>query len=126
MSSGINFVVLDWSPDGTLLSGQNGVVGWVYSFETKSYRSIGPAGQTVQFLPDGRRVLVNRGAGLATVDWVTGAERPLLAIPGENISVARVSPDGKYVYFLHGEQSGDIWIARFDSGENSSSPAAAR
>jgi serine/threonine protein kinase len=120
-----NSVPLDWSSDGTLLSGQNGVIGWVYSFEKKTYKSLGPAGQTAQFLPDGRRLIVTRQGRLVTVDWMTGAERPLLAIPGEIIVNARLSPDGSFLYFLHGEQSGDIWIARFDSRDDTS-PTASR
>ena len=38
----------------------------------------------------------------------------VLAIDGEGISLARLSPDGTWLYFLHGSASGDIWTVRFD------------
>jgi hypothetical protein len=49
------------------------------------------------------------------VDLATGRAQPFLQIPGETIVQARISPDGTFVYFLHSEQSGDIWMASFDT-----------
>jgi hypothetical protein len=120
--SGTNLIPLNWSPDGTLLSGFNGLANWIYSFETQTYRvisgaastPIGGAGTTAQFLADSRRLLVTRQGRLVTLDLDTGATRDVLALPGEVISAARFSPDWSFVYFLHGSQSGDVWLARFD------------
>jgi serine/threonine protein kinase len=35
-------------------------------------------------------------------------------IDGEVVGTARLSPDGTWLYFLHGSASGDIWTVRFD------------
>ncbi len=48
------------------------------------------------------------------LDVETDAEREVLAIDGETIGTARLSPDGNWLYFLHGSASGDIWTVRFD------------
>ena len=49
------------------------------------------------------------------VDAVTGETRVLLSIPGEALTCPKLSADGKYLYFLRGTQSGDIWTVRFDA-----------
>ena len=93
---------------------------WVYSFETRAYRRVGArhcarrARFTAQWFPDGRRLLISRQGRVYALDVETGAEREVLAIDGEAIGTARLSPDGTWLYFLHGSASGDIWTVRFD------------
>ena len=112
---GPNFIPLDWSPDGRSLSGTSGPNVWVYSFETRAYRRIGTGGgSTAQWLPDSRRLLIARQGRVYALDVETGAEREVLAIDGEAIGTARLSPDGNWLYFLRGSASGDIWTVRFD------------
>ncbi len=112
---GGSFLPLDWSPDGRYLSGTAGPNVWVYSFETRAYRRVGTGGAfTAQWFPDGRRLLINRQGRVYAIDVETGAEREVLAIDGEVIGTARLSPDGNWLYFLHGSASGDIWTVRFD------------
>jgi Tol biopolymer transport system component len=109
------FIPQDWSPDGRTLSGTSGTAIWVYSFETRAYRRVGTADpRTAQWFPDGRRLLIHRQGRVYALDVETGAEREVLAIDGEAIGTARLSPDGTWLYFLHGSASGDIWTVRFD------------
>jgi Tol biopolymer transport system component len=110
------------------LSGLSGATIWVYSFETRTYRRVGSGGAfTAQWFADGRRLLVNRQGRVYALDVETGAERELLAIDGEAIGTARLSPDGNWLYFLHGSASGDIWTVRFDhdsATDGASQPSA--
>jgi Tol biopolymer transport system component len=121
---GASYVPLDWSPDGRSVSGLSGPNIWVYSFDTRTYRRAGApvaftalgaaVGLTAQWFADGRRLLVNRRGRVYALDVETGAEREVLAIDGEAIGTARLSPDGNWLYFLHGSASGDIWTVRFE------------
>jgi serine/threonine protein kinase/Tol biopolymer transport system component len=114
---GQSFIPLDWSPDGRSLSGVSDATVWVYAFETRAYRRVGTGGaSTAQWFPDGRRLLIGRQGRVYALDVETGAEREVLAIAGEEIRAARLSPDGNWLYFLHGSASGDIWTVRFDHG----------
>ncbi len=115
---GGSFLPLDWSPDGRYLSGTAGPHVWVYSFETRAYRRVatGAGAFAAQWFPDGRRLLITRQGRVYALDVETGAERELLAIDGEAITTARLSPDGNWLYFLHGSAIGDIWTVRFDDG----------
>jgi Tol biopolymer transport system component len=113
---GPSFIPLDWSPDGRSVSGVSGSTVWLYSFETRAYRGFSTPGGlfTAQWFPDGRRLLISRRGRVYAHDVETGAEREVLAIDGETIGAARLSPDGNWLYFLHGSASGDIWTVRFD------------
>ena len=107
----------------------SGTAIWVFSFETRTYRRAGTGGGafTAQWFPDGRRLLINRQGRVYALDVETGAEREVLAIDGEAIGTARLSPDGTWLYFLHGSASGDIWTVRFDhdaATDGASQPSA--
>ena len=105
---------VDWSPDGHLLAATAVGKMWLYSFDTKTYRSITDVGgQFGTWLPDGRRMIVGRQGRLFVTDTSSGETRPLFAIPGEAIAGARLSADASYLYFTHGTTSGDIWVVRF-------------
>ena len=43
-----------------------------------------------------------------------------LEIPGAILDRPRLNADGSYLYFLRGEQSGDVWIVRFGHAEGGS------
>ncbi len=108
------FVLFDWSRDGEWLAGTAAGSTWVYSFASRTYRSLGPL-TAPQWLPDSRRVIGHRQGRLVIVDAASAKGHEVLAIPGENLSVARLSPDAKLLYFLRGNSSGDIWTVRFGS-----------
>ena len=63
---------------------------------------------------------------MAALDVETGAEREVLSMNGEVIGPARLSPDGHYLYFLHGNSSGDIWTVRFDHDSATDAPRPER
>jgi Tol biopolymer transport system component len=103
-----------WSADGKLLGGTTLAAAWVYSFETRTYRSF-PALNTahVSWLPDSRRFVGTQQGKVLVVDSQSGMTREIFEIPGEAIGTARVTDDGSYLYITHGNASGDIWTARF-------------
>jgi hypothetical protein len=113
--AGNNLTPTDWSPDGMFLSGTSGSALWVFSFAGQQFRTIGPTtggGQTAQFLPDGRRLLKQTRGQLYLVDRMTDQATELLSLPRESIGAARFNSDWTYLYFLHGTQAGDVWLAR--------------
>ena len=115
--------LLEWSPDGRQLTGTNGTGGiaWMYSFDTKSYTKVAESlSGSIVWLPDRRRMIAARDGRLYILDTATGEARLLLAIPGEVLDGPRLSPDGSFLYFVRGEESGDVWIARFDQAEGRS------
>jgi Tol biopolymer transport system component len=116
--------LVEWSPDGRHLTGTNGTGGiaWLYSFDTKKYAKVAEnlSGERVEWLPDRRRMIVAREGRLYILDTATGEARLLLEIPGEILDRPRLSPDGSSLYFVRGEQSGDVWIAQFDQAEGRS------
>jgi Tol biopolymer transport system component len=116
--------LVEWSPDGRHLTGTNGTGGiaWLYSFDTKKYAKVAEnlSGERVEWLPDRRRMIAAREGRLYILDTATGEARLLLEIPGEILDRPRLSPDGSSLYFVRGEQSGDVWIAQFDQAEGRS------
>ena len=105
---------LDWSPDGRQLAGAAAGKLWLYSFETKAYRTVTDvSGQFAAWLPDNRRVIMGRQGRLFVTDTLSGESRQLFAIPGEQLGQARLTADSAYLYFAHGTTSGDIWLVRF-------------
>jgi Tol biopolymer transport system component/predicted Ser/Thr protein kinase len=112
---------LGWSPDGRQLTGTNGTGGiaWLYSFDTKTYTKVAEnlSGERVEWLPDRRRMIAAREGRLYIFDTATGEARLLLDMPGEVLDGPQLSPDGSSLYFVRSEQSGDVWIARFDPAE---------
>ena len=65
-------------------------------------------------------MIAAREGRLYILDTATGEARLLLDIPGEVLDVPQLSPDGSFLYFVRGEQSGDVWIAQFDQAEGKS------
>jgi Tol biopolymer transport system component len=122
---GGTFVVLDWSPDSRSIVGTSGAGVWMYSLDARSYRAIGRAsGTSVQWLPDGRRLLFARQGRLYVRDLAADTEREIMSLPGEAIAAIGLSPDASYVYFTRGNQSGDIWLVRFEDGVTAAATAA--
>jgi Tol biopolymer transport system component len=111
---GGGFIASDWSRDGKHLTGWSAGFIWVYSFESRTFRQVTDGSSTAQWLPDSRRILTQRQGRMRIVDATSGEGREVLAIPGEPITASRLSPDGKFVYFLRGSSSGDIWTVRLE------------
>ena len=73
-----------------------------------------PPLSAARWLSDGHRVLAQRNGILLLIDTVSGHARDVLAIPGENLSAPVPTVDDRFLYFLRGTASGDIWLVRFD------------
>ena len=110
---------LEWSLDNRqlLLQVLPGML-WSYSFDTQQYRAlIDMSGQFASWLPEGHRVLLSRKGRLAIFDPMSAESHDVLSIPGETITGGRVTRDGSFVYFLHGAQTGDIWLTKFTAAD---------
>jgi Tol biopolymer transport system component len=110
-------VLLGWSRDGRALYGASGGNLWMLTLASGQYRRLAAGVQpfSASWLPDDRRLLLNREGRLVLLDTGSGVEREVLALRGESIGMASLSPDANYLYFLRGSTTGDIWLARFDA-----------
>jgi Tol biopolymer transport system component len=115
------FVDASWSPDGRSLAGLStrtsdvskidGV--FIYSFETKRFEKISDDAATlfssVQWLPDGKRVLYPYKDRVVLVDLSTKQRRaitPPIAGPFQFV----ISPDGRALYIRTSRIEGDVWL----------------
>lgn len=110
----------DWSPDGRslLINSIGGGSTWLYSRDTQRYRRLvdiaGSGGASGVWLGDGRRIVfVNRGR-LFVTDVASPSPHEILALPGEGLTMPRVTADGSQLFFLRATSDGDIWLMRFD------------
>ena len=130
------FVALDWSADGRSIAGMlvspAGERGGIAAFdlEDDTYTTILDFGTWPQWLPDSRRLVFQspprsdassgheypRGEGLFVMDRATRAVRELLAMPEITLAYPSVSPDGKWIVFVHMAPKADIWILTRDAG----------
>ena len=118
-TGGYTFAISDWSPNGREVIGHTGGANsrlWVFSLDSQNYRVVAgdPPLSAARWLSDGHRVLAQRNGILLLIDTVSGHARDVLAIPGENLSAPVPTVDDRFLYFLRGTASGDIWLVRFD------------
>ncbi len=117
--TGVAFWPSSFSPDGRQLAGilpsaTNVVTGAaIYTIADRTYRKL-PADDpaNLQFLPDGRRVLVAASRGLGVLDLPSGRLRPLVpATEGSEIVWAALSRDGRHLAWHERADESDIWLA---------------
>jgi Tol biopolymer transport system component len=117
--SGPPMVVMSWSPDGTMLTGQAGYPGTgvvVYSFETESYQRLTDFGEWPVWLPDSRRIMfVYEGKRFFVVDRESKETREIFSVRRDVIGPPRISGDGSQVYFSRRVTEADIWLLSFDA-----------
>jgi Tol biopolymer transport system component len=120
------FLPYAWSPDGRLLAGgqRRGFSGALYGrrgvvlFEpgTGRDRLVSEDGNSPEWLPDSRRLLMGSGGAIVALDTVTGATRAVLAeagLPqswGHEIALTR---DGRRLAWIESQGEGDVWILEF-------------
>jgi Tol biopolymer transport system component/DNA-binding winged helix-turn-helix (wHTH) protein len=118
------FEAANWSPDG------RSIAGWelrgdgkftgisVYSFETGRYTHLTDFGHEPTWLKDSRRLLFNNAPATdATVYLLDTASRkfhPVFSLPQNQIQVAEISPDNRWIYYNLNVDEADIWLASLD------------
>jgi serine/threonine protein kinase/Tol biopolymer transport system component len=116
------FIDPSWSPDGRSLGGLSirtsdirkfdGV--FVYSLDARRYEKISddPAAifSSVQWLPDGKRVLYGYKNRIVLVDVATKQRREIPLPAAGEFGEFKLSPDGRALYVLTFRNEGDVWL----------------
>jgi Tol biopolymer transport system component len=109
------FLASDWSPDGRAIAGTALGSIYLYSVESRSYELVGP-GANPAWLSDSRRLVYSNDGRLFLVDAATKFAddrrlwREMLAIPGDQLDVPRLSRDNRYLYFTRARTEADLWM----------------
>jgi Tol biopolymer transport system component len=115
------FEAASWSPDGRKLAGWqmradgrfSGIS--IYSFETVSYTRITDFGQQPTWLKDGRRLIFTRGVpqdpAIYLVDSQSRKIQQILSVAPNEVRVAAISADNRWIYFTFQVTEADIWLA---------------
>jgi hypothetical protein len=90
----------------------------VYTVATKQFTRV-PGGFArgsywlcLEWLADGRRLLVRRPTGVAVVDADTGARRTLFDVGGAMVGhTVGISRDNKWITYTETATEGDVWVA---------------
>jgi serine/threonine protein kinase/Tol biopolymer transport system component len=117
-----NFWASSFSPDGTQILGGIWKDGFpvgieILSLEDRSRRNVlsAPGVSQAQYLPDGRRAVVNLGDRLAVRDLTNGSSRDVLtATAGRDIAWFTISRDGRWIAWFTAADESDIWMATFE------------
>ncbi len=110
MSQGA-FLANDWAPDGRRIAGSAAGLIWIYAVDTRSYESL-RGGTNPVWLNDSRRLIYASNGRLFIADTVLKAARELLALPGDELDLPRLSGDNLHLYFTRGGTESDLWIMR--------------
>ena len=113
-----SFIPRSWSPDDRTLAGTIGTRVATYSFATQKYAVLTDSGSAIsasytQWLPGGRHILFGNPANteLLVVDTVSKVVKRVFSLAGQLIRGASLARDGRQLFFSHGPEEGDIWIA---------------
>ena len=110
------FWVSAWSPDGARLAafvgpGTTRGIG-VYSIASRRYELLTDFGEFPAWLPDSRRILfVSGGKAFYTVDTRTKEVKRVFSAGRDIIAPARLTRDGRRLYFIRRVTESDIWMA---------------
>jgi len=108
------FVVNDWSPDGSRLAGQaglgeHGII--VYSLVSQTFERLTDLGGYPVWLPDGRRLMfVAGGRNFYLVDIRTRKVDRVFSVQRDIIGPPQLTRDGREAYFTRRVTEGDIWL----------------
>ena len=122
------FLPYGWSPDGRLIAGEQrrSFSGALYGRRgialvepgTGRDRVVSEDGNSPEWLPDSRRLLMGGGGAIVVLDTVTGATRPVLAAAGLPQSWGHeiaLSRDGRRLAWIEAQGEGDVWILELDA-----------
>ncbi len=108
------FRIWDWSPDGRKLVGYsnprelNGAM--VYDFDTKTFEKFGDSSAINFWLPDSRRIIYANDGKVFIINTETKKPREIEFPNDDYIRQARLSRDGKLLYFSVFNTESDIWL----------------
>jgi TolB protein len=108
------FRIWDWSPDGRKLIGYsspgelNGSM--IYDFYTKNFEKVGDLSAINYWLPDSRRIIYANDGKVFITDTETKKTREIEFPNDDFIRQARLSRDGKLLYFSVFNTESDIWL----------------
>jgi serine/threonine protein kinase len=113
------FDTFSWSRDGEWLAGQAillkgshpGIV--LYAVKHRTYERLTDfGGGATAWLPDGRRLLFGSQGKIHLLDRVTKETRMVFSVPPpEEVGTARLSRDGRQLFFLRSIDEADVWMA---------------
>ena len=107
------FVVWDWSPDGSRLTGSFSgapMQAGAYTFDGNRFDLVGDMDKFPAWLPDNRRIIYAWENRLFIGDIETKKTRLLDNQPTETIQDIGVSRDGKLIYYTLFSSESDIWL----------------
>ena len=107
------FVVWDWSPDGTRLTGSfsgSPMDAGTYTFENNRFDLVGKMSRYPAWLPDNRRLIYVFENRIYIGDTETKKTRELPIQQTEYIQDISISHDGKLIYFTLFSSESDIWL----------------
>ncbi len=108
-----DFTPLVWSPDGTQVAGEGGLVGrfevFAYALASKQFTRLADGWPWV-WLHDSRRLLFTDRGKLFVLDTVSKSTREVLSIAPDEFDGVALSPDSRTIYFSRATQQGDIWL----------------
>jgi len=127
------FLPYGWSPDGRVVAGEQrrSFSGALYGrrgvvlFEPATGRDtvVSEDGNSPEWMPDSRRLLMGSGGAIVVLDTVTGATRSVLpdaGLPqswGHEIALSR---DGRQLAWIEAQGEGDVWILELDAPTSAS------
>ncbi len=99
-----------WSADGRRLVGRgNGI--YSYSFDTRRYELLAPAGELPHWLPDSRRLLFFIQDKLFLFDSRNRSTRMVTTVAPRQFQSLGVSRDGRLLYYSLKTTEADLWVA---------------
>ncbi len=112
------FLVNDWSHDGTRLAGMVGLTDdgiILYDLEAGAYERLTDFGQWPVWLADDRTLLfVTGGNAFHVVDARSGETRRIHYAPRDVVGPPRVTRDGRTVVYSRRVTEGDVWLVSLE------------
>ncbi len=102
----------DWSPDMTLLAGEDSSGPFVYNVTSQECVGLVGFSGPSAFMPDSRRLLVADSRGkLLLVDSATSEQSEVLSVAPDHLAGMSLSRDGRHVFILRVSDRREISIA---------------
>ncbi len=117
VSRGTTPLLWDWSPDGSMLAGEDSSGPFV--FNPQSTECVGLVGfsGTTAFMPDNRRLIVADSRGtVMLVDAATSAPANVISVAPDRLAGMSLSRDGRQLFILRVAEHKEIFLATIRAG----------